>query len=64
MNRIMNDPDITAGLTDEEMTKRFQEAVRIEIEKNRIRGLPVVKYDAVEKKPYYEYPDGKIEYAI
>ncbi len=40
-----NDPDLTCGLTDEELTYRFREAVRIENEIKRIKELPISKYD-------------------
>ena len=54
--------DLTLGMTDDEMTERFRAAVRMDIEKKRIMGLPVSKYDSEKKCTYLEYPDGRREY--
>lgn len=58
-----NELDSTCGLSDEELTRRFMESVRIENEIKIIKGLPVSKYDYERKAPYIEYPDGRREYA-
>jgi len=58
-----NDLDSTCGLSDDELTKRFEEAVRIENEIKKIKGQPIAKYDYKKKAPYLEYPDGRKEYA-
>jgi len=58
-----NDLDSTCGVSDEELTKRFEEAVRIENEIKTVKGLPIAKYDYKKKAPYLEYPDGRKEYA-
>jgi len=58
-----NELDFTCGVSDEEFTKRFEEAVRIENDIKRVKGLPIVKYNFEKKAPYLEYPDGRIEYA-
>lgn len=60
--RDFNDPDITLGMTDDEMTERFQKAVELAILKAKAMGLPVQRYDADRKRPYLEYPDGTREY--
>ncbi|MGN1402701.1 MAG: hypothetical protein ACI4XB_00075 [Ruminococcus sp.] len=57
-----NELDSTCGVPDDELTYRFREAVRIENEIKRIKGLPIAKYDAERKQPYLEYPDGRREY--
>lgn len=57
-----NDLDHTAGLTDEEMDRRFKEAVRIENEIKRIKGNSIAGYDTKKKAPYVEYPDGRKVY--
>ncbi len=59
---ILNDYDTMCGLTDDELTERFKESIRIDNEIRRIKGLPVAKYDKVEKRAYLEYPDGRREY--
>ena len=59
-----NDLDITCGMTDDEMTERFIAAVRIADEIKSIKGVPIARYDREKKKPYLEYPDGRIEYAV
>ncbi len=58
-----NDPDITCGMTDDEMTRRFIEAVRIENEIKRIKGVPIAGYDAKSRRAYLEYPDGRRVYS-
>jgi hypothetical protein len=57
-----NELDSTCGLSDDELTKRFEEAVRIENEIKKIKGHPIAKYDYTKKAPYLEYPDGRKEY--
>lgn len=58
-----NDLDYMCGVSDNELTFRFQEAVRIDTEIKKIKKLPIAKYDAKLKRAYIEYPDGRIEYA-
>lgn len=60
---IANDPDITAGLTDDDMTRLFKESIRIDNEIRRIKGLPVAGYDDETDRAYIEYPDGRRVYA-
>ncbi len=57
-----NDLDRTCGLTDDEMTERFKQSIRIDNEIRRIMGLPIAKYDEEKNQPYIEYPDGRKEY--
>ena len=59
-----NELDSTCGVSDDELTRRFIEAVRIDDEIRRIKGLPVSRYDYVKKMPYIEYPDGRRIYDI
>ncbi|HAF26497.1 MAG TPA: hypothetical protein DCG85_04180 [Lachnospiraceae bacterium] len=59
---IANDLDLTCGLSDEELTQRFKESIRIDDEIRKIKGLPVARYNRELKKAYLEYPDGRIEY--
>lgn len=58
-----NELDYTCGVSDEELTIRFQEAVRIANEIKKIKKLPIAKYDYEKEKAYIEYPDGRIVYA-
>ena len=58
-----NDYDHTSGVSDDELSFRFKEAVKIENEIRRIKGLPVSKYDFEKNAPYIEYPDGRKVYA-
>ena len=58
-----NELDITCGMTDDEMTRRFIEAVRIENEIKRIKGVPIAGYDAKTCRAYLEYPDGRRIYS-
>ena len=57
-----NELDSMCGISDEELTKRFKEAVRIDNEIKRIKGNPIAGYDAEKKAAYLEYADGHREY--
>ncbi len=57
-----NDMDTLCGITDEELTHRFQEAVRIENEIKAIKGIPIPQYDSENKAAFLLYPDGRKEY--
>ncbi len=59
---IANELDSTCGISDEELTQRFKESIRLDNEERRIKGLPVAKYDRATKRAYLEYPDGRREY--
>ena len=51
MNNIeTNELDSTCGLTDEELTERFREAIRIDNEIKRIKGVPISHYQENIKK--------------
>ncbi|MBO4546566.1 MAG: hypothetical protein J5700_03215 [Treponema sp.] len=58
-----NELDSMCGMTDEELTAKFNEAIRIETEISKAKGVPVVRYDGIKRQVYYEYADGKIQYA-
>ena len=57
-----NELDSTCGVSDDDLTKRFVEAIRIDNEIKKIKGIPIQKYDNEKKQPYLEYPDGRREY--
>ncbi len=59
---VINELDSTCGISDDELTERFKESIRIDNEIRRIKGLPVAKYDGASKRAYLEYPDGRREY--
>lgn len=59
----MNELDSTCGVSDDELTERFKEAIRIDNEIKRIKGVPIAGYDTEKKVAYLEYPDGRREYA-
>ena len=59
---IINELDSMNGISDDELTFRFNEAIRIDNEIRRIKGLPIARYDKHSKRAYLEYPDGKREY--
>lgn len=63
MMKKQNELDSTCGVSDEELTKRFEEAILIENKIKAIKGLPISKYDHIKKAPYLEYPDGRKAYA-
>ena len=59
---MINELDSTCGISDEELTLRFKESIRLDEEERRIKGLPVARYDDETGKAYLEYPDGRREY--
>lgn len=59
---VTNELDSMYGVSDEELTIRFKEAIRIDNEIRRIKGAPVAKYDKETKRAYLQYPDGRREY--
>ena len=59
---ITNELDSTCGISDEELTERFKESIRIDNEVRKIKGLPVAGYDDEKKQAYLDYPDGRREY--
>lgn len=62
MRHSMNELDSMCGVSDEELTRRFIEAVRLENERKRIMGTPIAGYDTEKNAPYLEYADGRREY--
>ena len=58
-----NELDSTCGISDEELSYRCVEAVRMENESSKIKGDPIQKWDEERKQPYIEYADGSREYA-
>ena len=59
---ITNELDSTCGISDEELTQRFKESIRIDNEIRKIKGLPIAGYDDKKDQAYLEYPDGRREY--
>ena len=55
--------DSTCSVSNDELTKRFVEAIRIDNEIQKITGVPIQKYDHEKKQPYLEYPNGRRKYA-
>ena len=58
-----NDPDITCGMTDQEMDERFAEIIELANQEKLIKGTPLPIFAPITKKAYLEYPDGRREYA-
>ena len=57
-----NQLDYTCGLSDEEITRRFKEAIRIDEEMRAVQGIPQARYDEETKRAYLEYADGRKEF--
>ena len=57
-----NQLDYTCGLSDDEILRRFKEAIRIDEEERKILGIPQARYDGKSRRAYLEYPDGRREY--
>lgn len=64
MDNIIEDDrlDYTSGISDDELTERFNAAIKIKNQMKTIKGVPISKFDFKNNKPYLEYPDGRIEY--
>lgn len=58
-----NDPDITCGMTDQEIDERFAEIIELANQEKLIKGTPLPIFAPITKKAYLEYPDGRREYA-
>ena len=58
----LNELDSTCGIPDEELTKRFIEAVRIENEIKKAMGTPISCYDPKTNSAYLLYSDGTKKY--
>ncbi|MBR4247737.1 MAG: hypothetical protein IKQ13_12165 [Treponema sp.] len=57
-----NELDSTCGISDDELTKRFIEAVRIENEIKIAKGTPISCYDSETNSAYLLYSDGTKKY--
>ena len=57
-----NDLDTVFGISDEELTKRFEAAINRDKEICKSKGLPIAGYDNENKCAYLEYPDGNKVY--
>ena len=57
-----NELDSTWGVSDDELTKRFIEAVRIENEIKKAKGTPISCYDSETNSAYLLYADGTKKY--
>ena len=60
---MTNELDSFCGVSDDELTRRFSEAVRIATEITQIKGNPVDKKKKKTKQVFLEFPDGHREYA-
>lgn len=49
-----NELDSTCGVSDIEMTYRFQQGVKIENEIKQLKGLPIAGYDTDKKQAFLE----------
>lgn len=58
-----NELDSMCGISDEELTERFKEAIRIDNKVKKIKGAPIAGYDTKRKQAYLEYADGRRRYA-
>ena len=57
-----NELDSTCGVSDDELTKRFIDAVRIENEIKKAKGTPISCYDSATNSAYLLYSDGTRKY--
>lgn len=59
----INELDSICGISDDELTECFKEAIRIENEIKKVKGVPIAGYDVEKKLAFLEYPDGRRKYA-
>ena len=59
---IQEKQDDWEEISDEELTERFKQSIRLDQEICRIKKLAICKYDNEKKAAYLEYPDGRREY--
>lgn len=57
-----NELDSLCGISDDELTKRFIEAVRIDNEIKKAMGTPISCYDSQTNSAYLLHSNGKKEY--
>ena len=57
-----NELDSLFGISDDELTKRFIEAIRIDNEIKKAMGTPISCYDSKTKSAYLLYSDGTKKY--
>lgn len=50
----MNELDFTCGVSDDELTKRSKEAIRIDNEIKNIKDVPIADYDEDTSKAHLE----------
>ena len=57
-----NELDSICGISDDELTARFIEAIRIEDEIKKAKGTPISCYDSATDSAYLLYSDGTKKY--
>lgn len=57
-----NELDYTCGISDDEILRRFKEAIRIDEDMRNVQGIPQARYDSDKKKAYLLYPNGRKKY--
>ena len=55
---LKNDFDSIFGVSDEELTKKFEIAINRDKDFCKNEGLPIARYDNKSKRAYLEYPNG------
>lgn len=55
-------PEYLLDVSDEEMDRLFKAGVDAAIQRQKIMGFPVARYDKESGRVYLEYPDGRCEY--
>ena len=50
------------GLSADEVTKTFNDALKQDIDKKQKKGLPIARYDSESGRAYLENADGTREY--
>ena len=48
-----NELDSMCGISDDELTERFKEAIRIDNEIKKVKGVPIAGYDSEKKLAFW-----------
>lgn len=50
------------SIKEDELDTVFAKVADLVIQKKKLKGVPISRYDIKTKRAYLEYPDGKIVY--
>ncbi len=60
---VLIQENVTLSAAEQELDDRMVRMVHNAVERSKIKGAPVARYDPIRKAAYLEYPDGKKRYS-